>query len=117
MDQETFTETIRAFKHRTPFRPFTVATVSGNRYEVDYSDALAVREGLAIFVGPGRVPVFLDHAGVSEVLHFLQHLRPPLLLLLRLSIPLLLRFTHLALLTLNPIIDRRCRLARVLLIR
>ncbi len=67
MDRETFTETIRAFKHRTPFKPFTVATVTGNRYEVDYPDALAVREGLAIFVGPGRVPVFFDHEGVSEV--------------------------------------------------
>jgi hypothetical protein len=47
---------------------FTVATVSGNRYEVDYLDALAVREGLAIFVGPGRVPVFFDHEGVSGVI-------------------------------------------------
>lgn len=65
MDREAFTETIRAFKHRTPFKPFTVATVSGNRYEVDYPDTLAVREGLAIFVGPGRV---FDHDGVSEVI-------------------------------------------------
>jgi hypothetical protein len=68
MDRQTFTETIRAFKHRTPFKPFTVATVSGNRYEVDFPDALAEREGLAIFVGPGRVPVFFDHEGVSEVI-------------------------------------------------
>ena len=45
-----------------------MATVSGNRFEVDYPDALAVREGLAIFVGPGRVPVFFDHEGVSEVI-------------------------------------------------
>lgn len=68
MDRETFTETVRAFKHRTPFKPFTVVTVSGNRYEVDFPDALAVREGLAIFVGPGRVPVFFDNEGVSEVI-------------------------------------------------
>ena len=68
MDREIFTETIRAFKHRAPFKPFTVATVSGNRYEVDFPDALAVRDGLAIFVGPGKVPVFFDHEGVSEVI-------------------------------------------------
>jgi hypothetical protein len=55
-----------AFRNWTPFRRFTVVTVSGNRYEVDYPDALAVREGLAIFVGPGRVPVFFDNEGVSE---------------------------------------------------
>jgi hypothetical protein len=68
MDRATFTETIRALKHRTPFQPFTVTTVGGNRYEVDSPDALAVREGLAIFVGPGRVPVFFDHEGVSDIL-------------------------------------------------
>ena len=68
MDRETFTETIRAFKNRTPFRPFTIATTSGNRYEVDFPDAIVVREGLAIFIGPGRVPVFFDNEGVSEVI-------------------------------------------------
>lgn len=68
MDREMFTETIRAFKHRSPFKPFTVATVNGNRYEVDFPDALALRDGLAIFVGPGHVPVFFDHESVSEVI-------------------------------------------------
>ena len=68
MDRETFDETIRAFRNRAPFKPFTVVTVSGNRYEVDFPDALAVRDGLAIFVGPGRVPVFFDNDGVSEVI-------------------------------------------------
>ena len=68
MDREIFTETIRAFKHGAPFKPFTVATVSGNRYEVDFPDALAVRDGVAIFVGPGHVPVFFDHEGVSEII-------------------------------------------------
>lgn len=68
MDRETFTETIRAFRNRTPFRPFTVVTVSGSRYEVDFPEALALRDGLGIFVGPGRVPVFFDNEGVSEVI-------------------------------------------------
>ena len=67
MDRETFTKTIRAFRNRTPFKPFTVVMVSGNRYEVDFPDALAVRDGLAIFVVPARVPVFFDNEGVSEV--------------------------------------------------
>lgn len=68
MDRDTFTETIKAFKHRTPFQPFTVATVIGNRYEVDFSDAIVVRDGLAIYVGPGRVPVIFDYDGVSEII-------------------------------------------------
>jgi hypothetical protein len=68
MDRDTFTETIRAFKHRAPFRPFTVVTVAGNRHEVDHPDALAVNEGVALFAGPGGVPVIFDFEGVSEVI-------------------------------------------------
>lgn len=68
MDRETFTETIRASKQRTPFRPFTVVTVSGNRCEVDHSDALAVNDGGALLAGIGGVPVIFDFDGVSEVI-------------------------------------------------
>ncbi|MGL4550607.1 MAG: hypothetical protein ACRC33_05430 [Gemmataceae bacterium] len=68
MDRETFTETIRAFRNRTPFKSFTIVTVSGNRHEIDFPDAIVVREGLAIFAGPGGVPVIFDYDGVSEVI-------------------------------------------------
>lgn len=68
MDRETFSSTIRAFKHRAPFRPFTVAMVNGDRLEVDHSDALALRNGMAVFVAPGNVPVFFDHEGVSQII-------------------------------------------------
>jgi hypothetical protein len=68
VDRNLFTETIRAVKHRSPFRPFTVVTVSGNRHEVDHPDALAVNDGVALFLGPGGVPVIFDYDGVSEVI-------------------------------------------------
>ena len=68
MDRETFTETIRALKNRTPFRPFTVALVNGDRYEVDRPEPLALGEGMAVLVAPGNVPVFFDHEGVSQVI-------------------------------------------------
>ncbi len=68
MDRDTFDGTIRAFKHRIPLQPFTVAMVNGDRLEVDYPDALAIREGVAVFVAPGRVPVLFDHEGVSQVI-------------------------------------------------
>lgn len=68
MDQETFEGTIKAFKHRRPFRPFTVATVDGDRHEVDHPDALAVRGGIALFAAPGNVPVIFDHESVSQVI-------------------------------------------------
>ena len=67
MDRDTFDATIRAFKHVSPFRPFTVAMVNGDRLEVDHPDALAIREGAALLMGPGRVPVVFDHEGVNSV--------------------------------------------------
>jgi hypothetical protein len=68
MDRDTFTETIRAFKHRAPFQPFTVVMLSGNRHRVDHADALSVNDGVALFAGPGGVPVIFDYEGVSEVI-------------------------------------------------
>ena len=68
MDRDTFDATIRAFKHQKPFRPFTVAMVDGDRLEVDFPDALAIREGAALFMGPGRVPVIFDHQGVTQLI-------------------------------------------------
>ncbi len=67
MDRETFDATIRSFRHRTPFRPFAVSLVNGERLEVDYPDALVVRDGVAIFVGPGGVPAIFDREGVAQV--------------------------------------------------
>jgi hypothetical protein len=67
MDRDTFDGTIRAFKHRTPFRPFTVAMVNGDRFEVDHPETLAVRDGVALFAAPGGVPVIFDHEGVSQI--------------------------------------------------
>jgi hypothetical protein len=67
MDREIFTGTIRALRQRTPFRPFTVVTVSGGRYELDHSEAILERDGVAVYAGPGGVPVIFDHEGVSEV--------------------------------------------------
>jgi hypothetical protein len=67
MDRNTFNGAIRALKHRSPFQPFTVAMVNGDRFEVDHPDALAVRDGIALFAAPGNVPVIFDNEGVSEL--------------------------------------------------
>ena len=32
-----------------------------------HSDALAIRDGVALFAGPGGVPVVFDYEGVSQV--------------------------------------------------
>jgi hypothetical protein len=76
MDIETFDATIRSFKNRTPFRPFTVSLVNGERLEVDFPDALVVRDGVAVFVAPGGIPAIFDHEGVAQVVGDLAN-RPP----------------------------------------
>jgi hypothetical protein len=67
METENFDRTLTAFKRRTPFRPFTVALVNGDRFEVDHPDALVVRDGVVVYIGAGGVPVLFDHEGVSQV--------------------------------------------------
>ena len=68
MDRDTFDRTIRAFKHRTPFQPFTVAMTNGDRVEIDFPDAVLVREGVVLYAGPGGVPHVFDYEGVSQVI-------------------------------------------------
>lgn len=66
MDASHFDNTLNAFRRRTPFRPFTIVLVNGDRYEVDFPDAYVVRDGVGIYVGPGGVPVIFDHEGVAQ---------------------------------------------------
>jgi hypothetical protein len=67
VEANNFDQTLIAFKKRSPFRPFTVALVNGDRFEVDHPDALVVRDGVAVYVGAGGIPVLFDHEGVSQV--------------------------------------------------
>lgn len=68
METDNFDRTLNAFRRRSPFRPFTVALVNGDRFEVDHPDALVVRDGVAVYIAAGGVPVLFDHEGVSQVI-------------------------------------------------
>jgi hypothetical protein len=68
MTADNFDRTLRAFQRRAPFKAFTVELVSGDRFQVDHPEALVLRDGVAIFVAPGGIPVLFDHEGVSQVL-------------------------------------------------
>jgi hypothetical protein len=67
MQAENFDNTLLALRRRTPYRPFTVVLVNGDRFEVDHPDALVIRDGVAVYIAPGGVPVLFDHEGVSQV--------------------------------------------------
>lgn len=68
MEVDSFERTLNAFKARSPFRPFTVALVNGDRVEVDYPTALLMRDGVAVYIAAGGIPVIFDHEGVSQVI-------------------------------------------------
>jgi hypothetical protein len=68
MEREIFDNTLRTLTQRSPFRPFTVAMVSGDRLEVDFPNAIAFRDGTALYIAPGQIPVWFDHEGVSQVI-------------------------------------------------
>ena len=67
MNAATFDSTIIAFRDRKPFRPFTVVLLDGERFEVDRHNAIVVRDGVAIYVRPGGIPVIFDYEGVTQI--------------------------------------------------
>lgn len=71
MTADNFDQTLPAFRQRTPFRPFTVVLSSGTRFAVNHPGAIVWRDGVAIYVHPGGVPVIFDHEGVE---HFVADL-------------------------------------------
>ncbi len=68
MDRDTFAVAIRACRERVPFRPFTIVTVAGSRHEIDHAEAIVERDGTAVAIAPGGVPVIFDYDGVSEII-------------------------------------------------
>jgi len=62
-----FDRSLRASRQRIPFRPFTVALVNGDRFQVDHPEAQILRDGVAVFIAAGGVPTLFDHTSVSQV--------------------------------------------------
>lgn len=58
---------MNGYKTRTSFRPFTVSLINRDRFEVDYPNALVVREGAAAFIGAGHVISIFDHEGIGQI--------------------------------------------------
>lgn len=69
MTYENFEHLINLYKSKKPFQIFTIRLHNGERYEVDDPSGLAYKEGLAVLISPGPVPVWFDHESVSEIIH------------------------------------------------
>jgi len=67
MTAERFDKLFSGLRDRRPFEVFTVELHGGHRFEIDHPMALIVRDGVAVFLGPGGRPEWFDHEGVVRV--------------------------------------------------
>jgi hypothetical protein len=68
MTAENFTSVLEGLRQLQPFRVFTVELHGGKRFEVDHPGALVVRDGVAVFLAPGGVPIWFDHDSVNQII-------------------------------------------------
>jgi hypothetical protein len=66
MPAEGFEQELQALRQRQPFRVFTVALHGGERFDVDQPGAMVIRDGAAVFLATGGVPVWFDHESVNQ---------------------------------------------------
>ncbi len=68
MTSDNFQHVIGAIFARQPFHPFTVVLQGGERFEVDHPNAMATRDGVAVFFAPGGIPIWFDHDSVTQII-------------------------------------------------
>jgi hypothetical protein len=67
MTADSFEHVLEGLKQVQPFRVFTVELHGGRRFEIDHPGALVVRDGVAVFLAPGRIPIWFDHESVTQI--------------------------------------------------
>jgi hypothetical protein len=67
MTAEDFESVLEGLRQLHPFRVFTVELNEGHRFEVDHPGALVVRDGVAVFLAPGGMPIWFDHESVNQI--------------------------------------------------
>ena len=73
MTTDNFRKVLLAMMRRKPFTPFTIELNTGDRIEIDHPEATVIREGVAVFIGPGFVPVYFDHDSVTQIIDSPAH--------------------------------------------
>jgi hypothetical protein len=68
MTADNFEQVLAGLIQRAPFQVFTVELHGGYRFEVDHPRAIVVRDGVAVFLAPGGVPVWFDHESVNQII-------------------------------------------------
>ncbi len=68
MTADNFDAALTRLRGAAPFRIFTVELNGGERFEVDSPFALVVRDGVAVFMAPGGIPIWFDHDSVNQII-------------------------------------------------
>jgi len=66
MTAENFDRVLTGLTQQKPFGVFTVEVHGGERFEVDGPGALVARDGVAVFIAPGGIPVWFGHDSVNQ---------------------------------------------------
>ena len=68
MDQKNFAQSLSAFLHRRPFRPFAVQFVDGDRIVIEHPEAVRYSgQGTAVYFGKKGELTLFDHEGVAKL--------------------------------------------------
>ena len=73
MTAENFDLVLRELSDRMPFQVFTVKLNTGERFEVDFPQALTVNAGVAVYLGLARRIKFFDHNGDNQFIDAASH--------------------------------------------
>jgi hypothetical protein len=68
MTAENFDHVLNTLRLLQPFRMFTVELHGGRRFEVDHPGAIVIRDGVAVFLAPGGIPIWFDHDSVNQII-------------------------------------------------
>jgi hypothetical protein len=64
---ENFETALRSFARRKPFQPYLVEFASGGVVQIDHPEAVALRDGLAVFRRPDGTFTLFDCHGVTRL--------------------------------------------------
>lgn len=68
MTAENFDSVLQVYLNRRPFHLFTIELNGGDRFEIDHPQSVVYREGVAVFIGPGRKIIWFDHESVNKII-------------------------------------------------
>ena len=68
MTADNFDQVLRTLQDTRPYKIFTIELNGGQRFEIDHPNALVVRDGVAVFVAPGGIPVWFDHESINAII-------------------------------------------------